>query len=424
MTDSAGSVIFLVENLPLPFDRRVWLEATTVRSLGYTVVGISPAGRGYAPGYELREGIHLYRYPLPETATGFWPHVREYLVALWATARLTVRAARRHGVDVIHAANPPDLFFAIAWLFKPSGVHFVFDEHDLSPEVFRVQFGRKRALGYAVMRVLQWLSYRSADLVIATNETLRAVARRRGGLDAGRVTVVRTGPDTVRLHAVPSEPGLRRGRRFLVCYLGVMGQQDGVDYALRAARLVLGADGEPSTTFAFIGDGDHAAVLRALAVELGISDHVEFTGRVPDDVVRQYLSTADVCLSPDPANGFNEFHTMNKTLEYMAMGRAIVAFDLKETRASAAEAALYARPNDEAEFARHIIRLLRDAELRRTLGEIGIQRIGSALGWQHTQQALIEAYRRLRTTGRRAAESISGTSSPSDRRAGVPSDAP
>jgi glycosyltransferase involved in cell wall biosynthesis len=391
----AGSVLFLVENLPLPFDRRVWLEATTLRDQGFTVAGISPAGKGYPPGYECHEGVHLYRYRLPATSHRFWSYVREYAVAMLASTWFAWRAFRRHRFRVIHGCNPPDLFFLIAWQFRLFGVRYVFDQHDLAPETYRVQFGRRRRVVYAVLRVLEWVTYRSSALVIATNESVRRIALERGGLDPGRVVVVRTGPDMARLHRVEPRPELRRGRRYLVCYLGVMGKQDGVDYALRAARLVLDPSAAPDTHFAFLGDGDHAGALKALTRELGIGDHVEFTGRIPDPDMRAYLSTADVCVSPDPANGLNEFHTMNKTLEYMAMGCAQVAFDLKETRTSAGEAALYAPANDEAAFARLIVQLLLSGELRAQLGAAGIRRIRFSLSWDHTRQALIQAYRDL-----------------------------
>jgi glycosyltransferase involved in cell wall biosynthesis len=397
-----GSVLFLVENLPLPFDRRVWLEATTLRDEGFTVTGVSPAGRGFPPGYELRDGIHLYRYRLPPTGTGFWHYVREYLVALTASASLAWRAYRRHRFQVIHGCNPPDLFFLIAWLFRPVGVRYVFDQHDLSPETFRVQFGERRRFIYRVLRLLEYLTYVSADLVVATNESIRRIAIQRAGLPSERVVVVRTGPDFERLHEVPPEPALKRGRRHLVCYLGVMGKQDGVDYALRAAQLVLAADHEPDTHFAFIGDGDHAPQLKLLAKSLGIEDRVEFTGRISDAELREYLSTADVCLSPDPANGLNEYHTMNKTLEYMAMGRPVVAFDIMETRASAAGAALYAPPNDEGAFAWETVRLLRDPGLRERLGSEGKMRIREALSWEHTRQPLIQAYAKLLAKGGRS----------------------
>lgn len=391
----AGSVLFLVENLPLPFDRRVWLEATTLRDQGFTVSAVSPAGKGYPAGYELRDGIHLYRYRLPTTGQGFWHYLREYTVAIVSSARLAGRAFRRHRFDVIHGCNPPDLFFLIAWLFRPIGVRYVFDQHDLSPETFRAQFGDRRRAVYAVLRWLEWLTYRSAHLVIATNESVRRIAIERGGVPPDRVLVVRTGPDVERLHLVPPCPELKRGRRFLVCYLGVMGKQDGVDCALRAARRVLEPGAELDTHFAFVGDGDHAPVLRELAQQLGLESHVEFPGRISDAELRRYLSTADVCISPDPANGLNEFHTMNKTLEYMAMGRAQVAFDLAETRASAGAAALYAPANDEAAFAEHIVRLLRDGELRRQLGAEGERRVRTELSWDHTGRALVTAYRTL-----------------------------
>lgn len=392
---SPGSVLFLVENLPLPFDRRVWLEMNALRDVGFEVAGISPAGRGYLPGRHIVDGIRLYRYVLPPTGGGFWPHVREYAVALAATLRWAWTAWHERRFQFIHACNPPDLFFLVGWLFRPFGVRFVFDQHDLVPEIFRVQYGESRRLGYRIMRALEWLTLRSATHVIATNETLRDVAIARGRLDPVTVTVVRTGPDAARLHPVDPDPALRGGHRYLVCYVGVMGIQDGVELALKAARHVLADEGEPDTLFAFVGDGDDAPRLRRLAAEYGIADRVLFTGRVPDEDLRRWLSSADVCLSPDPANGFNEMHTMNKTMEYMAMGRPVVAFDLQETRVSGGDAALYAPSNDVRAFANSIVRLLRDPDLRQRLGEAGLRRIEEELSWEHSHVPLVDAYARL-----------------------------
>ncbi|MCC6176373.1 MAG: glycosyltransferase [Chloroflexi bacterium] len=388
-----GRILILDENLPVPFDRRVWLEATTLRDAGYTVSVICPKGEGdYRESRVRLDGIDVYRFSVPRSADGFIAHVQEYAVAMAAMTLLTLRVWQRHGFDAIHACNPPDLLFAIGALFKPFGVKFVFDQHDLTPELFRVQFGGRFPGVIAALRGLEWLTFKTADRVLATNESLKELANRRGGVPLDRISVVRTGPDFERLRRVPAGPELRRGKRFLVAYVGVMGQQDGVDLAIHAAQRVIHDFGRHDVHFTFIGAGDHVSDLRRLAGDLGLDEDVEFTGRISDADLIRYLSTADVCLSPDPANGFNELHTMTKTMEYMALGRPVVAFDLRETRYSAQDAALYAPPNDVDAFAAAIVRLLEDEGLRARLGAAGRERVEHVLAWDHTRQALLAAY--------------------------------
>jgi len=386
-------VLILVENLSVPFDRRVWLEATTLRDAGFRVSVICP--RGAERDRETRvevEGIAIYRYDLPAGAGGAWSYAREYGLAIARTLALSIRVYRERGFRVIHGCNPPDLFFAIALLYRPLGVRYVFDQHDLSPETFLVRFGGRLAAVYRLLLVLERWTFRTAHTVIATNQSLRDIALRRGRVPADRVFVVRTGPDFGRLRRVPPEPVLRWGHRFLVVYLGVMGPQDGVDLAIRAASIVVHARGRQDVGFVFVGDGDYAPALRSMCADLGLDEHAHFTGRVPDDTLVRYLSTADVCVSPDPANNLNEFHTMNKTMEYMAMGKAVVAFDLKETRYSAGDAAAYVSPNDVGAFADEIIALLDDAERREAMGQAGLRRVRSRLSWDHSKPALLAAY--------------------------------
>jgi glycosyltransferase involved in cell wall biosynthesis len=393
--ESAGRVLILVENLSVPFDRRVWLEATTLQRAGYQVSVICPRGKKCdQSAYEEIDGIRIHRYALPTCRMPFLSHLVEYAVAMAQTARLTLKVFRGAEFDVIHACNPPDLFCLIAAPYKLLGRRFVFDQHDLCPEIFKVQFEGRLTPIYWLLRLLEKLTYRLSDAVIATNESMRAMARQRGPVPNDRIFTVRTGPDFERLRLVPVDETLRGGRPHLVCYLGVMGKQDGVDYALRASQRLL-ARRPGCARFAFIGDGDHAPALRALSRELQIEGDVVFTGRVSDAELVRYLSTADVCLSPDPANGFNEFHTMNKTMEYMALGKPVVAFDLAETRTSAGDAALYAQPNDVDEFAGHIERLLDDPALRERLGREGRRRVVQTLSWEHSVPHLLATYESL-----------------------------
>ncbi len=397
---SLRRVLILVENLPVPFDRRVWLEAQTLTEAGWKVSVICPKGQDrYTDSYERLDGIDIYRFALPATSTGVFSYLREYGVAFAKTLRLIVKVLRRGGFDVIHATNPPDLFFIFGLLLKPFGKRFVFDQHDLSPETFAVQFeGRPRpmVLGiYWVLRLLERLTYATSSAVIATNESVRQIAISRGNVSPDRTFVVRSGPDHDRLYQVPVDETLRGEKRHLICYVGVMGLQDGVDYLLRAVHWMVTEQRRDDFRVVLIGDGDHAPTLKGLVQELGLEETVTFTGRISDEDLRKYLSSAAVCVSPDPANGLNEHHTMNKVLEYMAMGKPQVAFDLTETRRSAEGSALYATPNSHEEMGQKILQLLDDPELRDQLGERGRERIENGLGWEHTRTELVRAYEYL-----------------------------
>ncbi|GAB2443488.1 glycosyltransferase family 4 protein [Streptosporangium sandarakinum] len=386
--------LILVENLSVPFDRRVWQESTALRDAGWEVHVICPRGakRDTEPYAEV-EGVRIHRYPLRAATGGPLGYLREYGTALWHTFRL----ARRVGpVDVVHACNPPDLLFLVALTMRRRGARFVFDQHDLVPELYLSRFGRGEDLLYRAVRLLERLTYRAADVVIATNESYRDVAVRRGGKRPERVFVVRSAPVVERFHQVPVEEGLRRGRPHLLCYLGVMGPQDGVDYALRSLARLRDELGRTDWHAVFVGSGDTFDDMVALSRELGLTDQVEFTGRIPDEDLLRYLSAADVCLAPDPLNPLNDVSTMNKIMEYMAMARPVVSFDLREARVSAGEAALYAPANDESAFAKLVARLLDDPGERRRMGEIGRARVSGPLSWEHSRTALLAAYEAAR----------------------------
>jgi glycosyltransferase involved in cell wall biosynthesis len=381
-----------VEDLPVPFDRRVWSEARTLHDAGWRVTVICPRGEGARRWHERIDGIEILRYPLPTTAAGLLHHVVEYAVAIPASLILSLLAWRGRRIDVVHACNPPDFLFPIGWLFRRLGSSFIFDQHDLAPEVYVAQGGRP---GGRVHRFLLWCerqTYRLADVVVATNETYRRFALTRGGKDPNRVLVVRSSPDPDRIHRVDADPALRRDRQQLVVYLGTMGPQDGVDLFVRAARQVLDQRGG-RVRFVAMGGGNQLDALRRLADGLGLSDDdLTFTGRIPDEDVRRVLSTAEVAISPDPANDFNEYCTMNKTLEYMAVGVPIVAFDLEETRVSAGDAAVYAPPNDPAGLAHLVVELLDDPERRARMAEIGRERMAGLLSWDRSAEQLLAAY--------------------------------
>jgi glycosyltransferase involved in cell wall biosynthesis len=389
LAGQGGHALLLVQNLPVPFDRRVWAEAKALVADGWRVSVVSPGFAG-APWHELRDGVEIYRYPLAVSGEGLLGHVREYVVALPSLAILAGLAHLRQRVDVFHAANPPDFFFPVAMFLRWRGAAFVFDQHDPAPELYVAQGGHRGGL---VERFLRWCerqTFLAADVVIATNESVREIATRRGRVSPARVVVVRSAVDTSRTFRVDPDHRLKAGRRFLVVYLGVMGPQDGIDLFVRAARVV--CDLMPGAVrFLAIGDGSERVRARELAERLGLDD-IEFPGSLSDEAVRTALSTADVAIGPDPANGFNELCTMNKTLEYMAMGIPVVCFDLRETRASAGDAAVYATPNDPADLARRAVELLSEPERRASLAQVGLARMDAALSWDKSVVELRRAY--------------------------------
>jgi glycosyltransferase involved in cell wall biosynthesis len=382
--------LILVENLSVPFDRRVWQESLALRDAGWEVSVICPQGtkRDTEPYAEI-DGVRIHRYPLRPATGGPVGYLKEYGSALWHTYRL----ARKVGpVDVVHACNPPDLFYLIGRRLKRRGARFVFDQHDLVPELYLSRFNRGQDLLYRAVCWVERQTYRTADVVIATNDSYKAVAMARGGKRPEEVFVVRSAPTVERFRQVPADESIRRGKRYLLAYLGVMGPQDGVDYALRALARLRYEQGRDDWQAVFIGGGDTFDAMVELTQELGLADCVEFTGRIPDEELLRYLSTADVCLSPDPLNPLNDVSTMNKIMEYMAMSRPVVSFELKEARVSAGDAALYAPANDESHFAKLIARLLDDPDERRRMGAIGKARVSGPLSWEHSRRALLDAY--------------------------------
>src|SRR5712691_5880839 len=383
-------VLILVENLPSPFDRRVWQEACSLRDAGYLVSIICPTGRGYERKFEAIDGIHVYRYKLHVEASGAAGYAMEYAIALAWTFALSWRVLLTRGFDVVHACNPPDLLFLIGGFFKLFGKKFVFDHHDLNPELYEAKFGR-RDFFHRLMLELECWTFRSADVSIATNESYRRIAMGRGRMPPERVFVVRSGPSLERLKILPPDERLKRGRRHLVGYVGVMGKQEGIDYLLRAARHIVLDLGRADVHFGLVGGGTSLEEMKALAQELGVADYVTFTGRVPDGEMLAMLNTADVCVNPDVANEMNDKSTMNKIMEYMALGKPIVQFDLAEGRHSAQRASLYARKNDAADLAAKIVELLDDPVRRAEMGEFGRRRVESELEWRHETPKLLAA---------------------------------
>jgi glycosyltransferase involved in cell wall biosynthesis len=395
--DAPGSVLMLVENMSVPLDRRVWPEAQALRDAGYDVVVVCPRGTevDVAPT-EVVDGIEIHRFP-SVSGNGALGFIREYTSAYWHISRLTRRLARRRAFAVVHAANPPDYLLLAARPLKRRGAVFVFDHHDLFPELYRARFGGRRRLLYRLALVLERLSFGLADVVVSTNESYRQIAIVRGRKRPEDVFVVRNAPDTTRFRPGEPDPELRRGKKHLLAYVGVMAPQDGVDRALEALRLLRKRRDDWHAIFA--GDGDAYDEVRRLTTELGLDDFVEFPGFLHEQrAVARILATADVCLAPEPKDPLNDASTLIKVAEYMAVGRPVVSFDLRESRVTAGDAAAYAEANDAPSFAARIDELLNDPDRRRRMGEVGRERIEQLYSWEQSKAALLAVYERLLST--------------------------
>jgi glycosyltransferase involved in cell wall biosynthesis len=389
----APRALILIENESYPLDRRVLAEARSLRANGYTVSVISPARPGEAHR-ESVDGVTVRRYRAMPSRGGAVSQVIEYVNALAKTSWLTILLSFNPGFDVIHASNPPDLFFLVAWPFRLAGKRFIFDQHDLSPDLYLTLYGRERG---AVMSVLRWserLSYRHANAVITPNESYKRLAQLRGGLPEESVFVVRNGPRDGWPRPVPPDPSLKKGRPYLAVYVGTMGYQDGIDVLLRVVDNLVNRLGFHEVTFALIGDGQASAEAREQAENLGLSGFIDFTGWILDEgTLLKYLATADVCISPEPPSPLNDHSTFIKVMEYMATGTPIVAFDLPETRFSAGEAALYAAPDDIEGFARLVREALVNEALRERMIAAAKQRMPE-LRWERQVPNLLSAYER------------------------------
>ncbi len=387
-------VLIVVENLPVPFDRRVWAEATTLVQAGYEVSVICPTGKDAEAPYELLEGVHVYRHPLPVEGHGALGYLREYGAALWHETRLALKVRRERGIDVLHGCNPPDLIFAVAWVLRLFGVRYLFDHHDICPELYETKFG-KRGLLWRAMVLVEWLTFKTASVSIATNESYAEIARRRGGMAAEDVFIVRSGPKIDKLEIRPPKPELKKGAAYLIGYVGVIGQQEGLDLLVETAAHLTGPMGRKDVHFGIVGGGPALAEVQEDVRKRGLESYFTFTGRASNDLLLDMLNTADVCVNPDRATPMNDLSTMNKIMEYMTLQKPVVQFDLKEGRASAAEASLYARKNDPVDFAEKIASLLDDPAARERMGKIGRDRIEGGLSWAHSVPHLLAAYDRI-----------------------------
>jgi len=375
-------VLIVVQNLPVPFDRRVWLEATTLARAGYRVSVICPKARGFTRSFEVLEDVHIHRYGLPVDAQGALGFVAEFLWCFVRTAMKTIRVAVvGRGFDVLHVCNPPETYWPLGRFWKRLGRRFLFDHHDLSPEMFQAKFGSGHGAAVAGLRWLERKTFQSADL--------------RGGVPPDDVYVVRSGPDLERLSRYPPDPAWRKGRRHLIAYLGEICNQDGVDHLIRAVKLLRDELGRDDIHCVLVGGGPHQPSIKAYAEEIGVADLCTFTGRVSDEDLCRILSSADVGVDPDPKNDWSDKSTMNKVMEYQYFGLPIVGYDLTENRVSAGPAGLFATPNREAELADRIAELLDDPARRQEMGRVGQERVRSVLAWEHSVPVLLAAYDRL-----------------------------
>jgi glycosyltransferase involved in cell wall biosynthesis len=378
--------------LPVPLDRRVWLEATTLVQAGYQVSVICPTGRGWDAPYEVIEDVHIWRYPEPpEAHSGAVAYAREWGGALWHMARLMRVVRRERGFDVIQGCNPPDLLFLLALWWRPSGVLFLFDHHDVCPELFEAKFG-KRGLLYQIMRLCERMTFATASVSIATNESFRRVALERGGMKPEDVFVVRSAPRVESFLPGPGDASVRKGAGTVLGYVGVIGQQEGMDLLVEAVAHLVGALGHDDLHVVIVGFGPALADVQADVSSRGLSGYFTFTGPLYGEGLLATLNAIDIGVAPDPKNPMNDISTMNKVMEYMALEKPVVQFDLTEGRASAGEASLYARANDPVDFAAKIAELIADPARCAEMGRAGRARVIERLSWAHSAPSLLAAY--------------------------------
>lgn len=392
-TRERTSICIVVENLPVPVDRRVWSEARALRDAGYEVSVICPKGeKSCTASYEILEGIHIYRHRVWQ-ATSSVGYLVEYTMALGGEFYLVTKVFAQRRFRILQGCNPPDTIFLIALILRLFGVRFIFDHHDLAPEVFEAKFGRVHRMLLAATRFAEKCSFRTAHVSIATNESFKEVAITRGEKRPEQVFVVRNCPDLATLRREPVRPELKGGKPLLVVYVGFMAQQDGLDLLAESIEHMVEREKRKDTHFVLIGGGTMLAELKELVRKKNLGDFVTFTGQLPHEEVVHYLSSADLGVAPDPKTPMNDNSTMIKIFEYMAFGLPVVLFDLKEGRHIAGPAALYAQPNDPVDFAKQMSKLLDNAQLRQQLGSYGRQRIEDGLNWESEKKTLLRAYR-------------------------------
>ena len=384
-------VLIIIENSNIDVDLRVLGEATALRANGYEVTVVCPKGAGNNRRYEVIDGIHIYRHPIPQEGAGLVTRVFEYGSAFFWEFILAWWIYFRRGFDIIQGCNPPDTIFLVALPFKLFGVKYIFDHHDVCPELYHSIYG-KTGIVYKIQSWLEKLTFRTADVVISTNDSYKEIAIKRGGMNPADVFVVRNGPDLDRVKLVPANPALKHGKRYLVGYVGAIGIQEGLDILLEVAGYIKN-QGRSDVHFTCVGDGPYVPTLRKILKEKGLDDLVNFTGSVSDEELMEILSTSDICVNPDKPCVMNDISTMIKIMEYMALGKPIVQFDVKEGRVSAGDSSLYAsEANAVPDFAAKVLWLLDHPAQRAAMGEIGRQRIERELAWDYSIPNLLSAY--------------------------------
>lgn len=394
--DTGIRVLILVQNLPVPFDKRVWQEARALAAAGYEVHVVSPRTRDYPLKREVLEGIHIYRYSPGAEAGRLFAYLMEYAIAIVSQLWLAVGIRLRRRIDIVHICNPPDLLFLVALPLVASGSRLIYDHHDAAPELMAAKGWPEGSLLVRIARSLERITYHFCHVSIETNNSFRSIALDRGRMSANNVFVVRSAPQATRFASAHPDEIWRRGRKHLVGYVGIMGRQDGLDYLVDAANLIIKEWGRDDIQFILVGDGPEFRRLRERVSVLNMDDHIEFTGLIAsDEKLGSILATADVCVSPDEANSLNDISTMNKIMEYMSVGKPVVQFDLQEGRISAGEASLYAERNQVSSLAEGIVRLVDDSELGVRMGEIGRDRLRTRLSWEQQIPQLLAAYERV-----------------------------
>lgn len=395
-------ILIIVENLPVPLDRRVWLEATTMVQAGYRVSVISPMGRGWVEPYEVIDGVHIYRHSAPpEAHAGAVAYAREYGHALWHWFRLSRVVWRARRFDVIQGCNPPDLIFLLALWYRLWGVRYMFDHHDVCPELFEAKFD-KRGLLYRIMLLWERMTFATASVSMATNDSFRQIAMTRGKMAAGDVFVVRSAPKIETFQPGPGDASVRKGAATVFGYVGVIGQQEGMDLLVQAAAHLTGPLGRTDVHFVIVGFGSHLEEVRRDVADRGLDAYFTFPGALYGEDLLRTLNSIDIGVSPDPRNAMNDISTMNKVMEYMTLEKPLVQFDLTEGRVSAGAAALYAKANDPVDFAQKMADLIDDPDACARMGKLGRTRVLGELSWEHSAPQLLAAYDRIyaKMTGR------------------------
>lgn len=388
-------ILIVVENLPVPLDRRVWLEATTLQAAGYQVSVICPMGRGWNEPYEVIEGVHIYRHSEPpEAHSGAVAYAREYGHAIWHWFRLSRVVWRERGFDVIQGCNPPDLIFILAWWYRLWGVTYMFDHHDVCPELFEAKFDKKGLL-YRVMLIWERITFASASVSIATNESFKRIAVRRGKMKPEDVFVVRSAPKIDNFIPGPGDKSYRKGAATVMGYVGVIGQQEGMDLLVTAADHLINTLGKSDVHFVIVGFGPHLEIVQKDVKDHGLEPYFTFTGALYGTDMLDVLNAVDIGVSPDPKNPMNDISTMNKVMEYMTLEKPSVQFDLTEGRVSAQGASLYARANDPVDFGNKIAALIDDPAACAQMGQEGRKRVLDQLSWGHSAPVLLAAYARI-----------------------------